>query len=48
MDSKLDRPERIGDREKIISYLENAIKSKDKELILIVNKEVEQNGTWKF
>ena len=47
LDSKLEKPDSIGAEDKLIMYLENLIKSKDKELILIVSKEVEQDGSWK-
>ena len=47
LDSKLERPDPIGSEEQLIAYLENLIKSKDKELILIVSKEVELDGSWK-
>lgn len=47
LDSKLEKPESIGVEEQLISYLENVIKSKDKEIILIVSKEVELDGSWR-
>ena len=47
LDSKLERAEKIGTQEQLITYLENITKSKDKELFLIVPKEVEIYGTWK-
>jgi josephin len=47
LDSKLDTPEVIGTDEQLVSYLENLLKSKDKELILIVSKQDELEGTWK-
>jgi len=43
----LERAEKIGTQEQLITYLENITKSKDKELFLIVPKEVEIYGTWK-
>jgi josephin len=47
LDSKLAKPELIGDETKLLMYLENVIKSKDKELILVVPKEAELDGSWK-
>lgn len=48
LDSKLDEPELIGDDGKLISYLEILIKSKDKELFVIVQKNVEIDSSWKI
>lgn len=48
LDSKLDEPELIGDDIKLISYLENLIKSKDKELFVIVQKQFEIDSSWKI
>ena len=47
MDSKLDAPEEIGSVEDLSKYLSNLIKSKDKELFVIVTKEVESDDSWK-
>jgi josephin len=47
LDSKLVKPDVIGDETQLILYLENAIKSKDKELILVVPKQVELDGSWR-
>ena len=47
MDSKLDAPEEIGCEEDLSKYLNNLIKSKDKELFIIVTKEVESDDSWK-
>ncbi|RNA40202.1 josephin-2 [Brachionus plicatilis] len=48
LDSKLDEPELIGDENKLILFLENLIKSKDKELFIIVQKDVEIDSSWKL
>jgi josephin len=47
LDSKLDAPEEIGSVEDLSKYLSNLIKSKDKELFVIVTKEVESDDSWK-
>jgi hypothetical protein len=47
MDSKLDEPEPIGEQDELFEYLTNAIKCKDKELFVIVRKEVDLNGAWR-
>ena len=47
LDSKLEKAEKIGTQEQLVAYLENLTKSKDKELFLIVPKDVELYGTWK-
>lgn len=47
LDSKLEKPEIIGNQEQLIAYLENLIKSKDKELFIIIPKECDSDGSWK-
>jgi josephin len=47
LDSKLDTPERIGDENKLFEYLENLVKSKDKELFVIIPREIELDGSWR-
>ncbi|CAF0801132.1 unnamed protein product [Brachionus calyciflorus] len=48
LDSKLDEPEIIGDELKLTAYLDNLIKCKDKELFLVVHKDVELESSWKL
>ena len=43
----MDAPEEIGSVEDLSKYLSNLIKSKDKELFVIVTKEVESDDSWK-
>jgi len=47
LDSKLDKPQIIGNQEQLTNYLENVIKSKDKELFVIVPKDADSDGSWK-
>jgi josephin len=47
MDSKLDEPELIGEHNDLYSYLENSVKCKDKELFIIVSKDIDSDGTWR-
>ena len=47
LDSKLSVPEKIGTSEETLIYLRDVLESGDRELLLVVDSEVEQNGTWK-
>jgi hypothetical protein len=47
LDSKADKAKLIGDEEKLQNYLENIVKSKDKELFLIVSNSIERHECWK-
>ncbi|XP_074649250.1 josephin-1-like [Tubulanus polymorphus] len=47
LDSKLDSPELIGKPAELLSYLKEQLECQDKELLVIVSKEVEMNGTWR-
>lgn len=47
LDSKLDSPEAIGNANELLDYLNGLIKSKDKELFVIVTKEVDSLGNWR-
>ncbi|XP_014663168.1 PREDICTED: josephin-1-like [Priapulus caudatus] len=48
LDSKLDLPELIGREPELRRYLQEQINAKDKELILVVNRDVERNKTWRI
>lgn len=41
LDSKLKKPDRIGDSSSLLTYLQNQLNSKDKELLIIVKDGVE-------
>jgi hypothetical protein len=43
----MDKPEYIGDSEKLYTHLDTLLKSKEKELFLIVPKQVELSQTWR-
>lgn len=47
LDSKSDKIKAIGSDEKLLSYLDNLLKSKDNELFVIVAKEVQETESWK-
>lgn len=47
LDSKLDSPEVIGDDKLLLNYLQNELEDGDKELLLVVNKDVIISGDWK-
>ena len=47
LDSKLQKPKMIGDERSLIEYLQKEIDGEDRELIIIVNQEVEQLASWK-
>ncbi|KAL7631293.1 UNVERIFIED_CONTAM: hypothetical protein RMT77_018404 [Armadillidium vulgare] len=46
LDSKLDAPQLIGKEEDLMKYLQDELKSKDKELFIVVTQEVEQDRSW--
>merc|ERR1719481_1328668 len=46
-DSKIKEPEIIGGKLECYQFLENHLKDKDKELFLIVSKEVQETEMWK-
>lgn len=46
LDSKLDAPHLIGKDEDLMSYLREQLDSKEKELLIVVTKEVEQRQLW--
>ncbi|KAJ8679883.1 hypothetical protein QAD02_015670 [Eretmocerus hayati] len=46
LDSKLDSPQIIGQEDDFLAYLKEQIESKDKELFLIVLKEIESTQGW--
>ena len=45
-DSKLDRPEKIGNEIEVKNYLSQQIDNKEKELLLVVEQSVAQSGAW--
>ena len=47
LDSKIKEPEIIGGKHECYQFLENHLKDKDKELFLIVSKEVQETEMWK-
>ena len=47
LDSKLSAPEIIGDENLLLDYLETELKEGDKELLLVVTKEIAGSSAWK-
>lgn len=47
LDSKLDSPEVIGDAGLLLNYLRTELADGDKELLLVVNKDIAASGVWK-
>lgn len=45
-DSKLNAPERIGDDDALLGYLNVHLQSNDKELFIVVSAETEKNKSW--
>jgi josephin len=48
LDSKLDQPEHIGNSQNLKAYLTDLLNQKETELFVIVNKDVEQDESWKI
>ncbi|XP_075969137.1 josephin domain containing [Anticarsia gemmatalis] len=46
LDSKLDAPQLIGRSSDLIAYLKEQLDSKEKELFVVVSKEVEEKQQW--
>nr|BAN20531.1 conserved hypothetical protein [Riptortus pedestris] len=46
LDSKLDQPQIIGQENDLMAYLKEQLDSKDKELFIVVNQEVEEKHLW--
>lgn len=46
LDSKLDSPQLIGQENDLLVYLKDQIDSKEKELFLVVSKEIDNNQGW--
>ncbi|XP_396099.3 josephin-2 isoform X2 [Apis mellifera] len=46
LDSKLDSPQLIGKENDLLRYLKDQIDSKEKELFLVVSKEIDNNQGW--
>ncbi|KAL4714083.1 hypothetical protein ACJJTC_008437 [Scirpophaga incertulas] len=46
LDSKLDTPQLIGRSSDLIAYLKEQIECKEKELFIVVSKEVEEKQLW--
>ncbi|KAM3961778.1 josephin domain containing [Aphomia sociella] len=46
LDSKLDTPQLIGRSSDLIAYLKEQLDSKEKELFVVVSKEVEEKQLW--
>ncbi|XP_026749456.1 josephin-2 [Galleria mellonella] len=46
LDSKLDAPQLIGRSSDLIAYLKEQLDSKEKELFIVVSKEVEEKQLW--
>ena len=47
LDSKFSVPEMIGSSEETLKYLKEILKTGDRELLLVVNSEVEKSSGWK-
>ena len=47
LDSKSDKIKPIGSEEKLLSYLDKLLKSKENELFVVVTKEVQETESWK-
>ena len=47
LDSKFSVPEKIGSSEETLEYLKEILKAGDRELLLVVNSEVEKSSCWK-
>ena len=47
LDSKLVTPEKIGSIRETIQFLREILKTGDRELLLVVDSEVEKTGSWK-
>lgn len=47
LDSKLDQVESVGQEEELLTYLRDQLSVKDKELFLIVQKEVAESELWR-
>ncbi|CAK9813979.1 Josephin-like protein [Anthophora quadrimaculata] len=46
LDSKLDSPQLIGKENDLLTYLKDQIHSKEKELFLVVSREIDSNQGW--
>ncbi|KAG8224708.1 hypothetical protein J437_LFUL006095 [Ladona fulva] len=46
LDSKLRAPEAIGEEKDLLTYLRDQLQSKEKELFVVVQDEVEQDHSW--
>lgn len=46
LDSKLEFPELIGEEQEVTKYLEDQIGHKEKELFVVVSKEVDESRAW--
>jgi hypothetical protein len=47
LDSKLERPEMIGDTPELLSFLRSELKDGDKELLLVVSPSVSEASSWR-
>lgn len=47
LDSKLESPELIGDDNLLLDYLQSELHEGDKELLLVVSKDIANSGLWK-
>lgn len=47
LDSKLSAPEIIGDENSLLEFLDSELKEGDKELLLVVTKEIAAASAWK-
>lgn len=46
LDSKFDSPVLIGNDDKLYEYMRNQFSSNDKELFIVVSKEIEDDESW--
>lgn len=47
LDSKLDHPHAIGKETELVLYLREQIRSKDREIFVVVSQEVERSSLWR-
>ena len=48
LDSKLEAPQSIGNENELLKYLEKLLREKETELFVIVDKQTEQDESWKI
>lgn len=48
LDSKLDRPSCLGKGQELLNYLQEQIRSKNREIFVVMSQDVEQSGIWRM